>query len=150
MDILGQIEVSKDDAAAIARGLFALARVDGHDEREGILIKSLWMDAVGYEGEIDLQTIEKLSDITPKELAAALRSIELKRVFVKTALLLAWADGDVSAKEKAWIAEAAGAFGISDKDLAREDELVRTFLLSQLSHLQNVDAAKEVAKKLGF
>lgn len=150
MDILGQIDVNKDDAAAIARGLFALARVDGHDEREGILIKSLWMDAVGYDGEIDLHSIEKMSDVTPKELAAALRSTDLKRVFLKTALLLAWADGDVSAKEKSWLKEAATACGFSETDLAREDELVRTFLLSQLSELQNVDAAKEVAKKLGF
>ena len=150
MDILGRVDVSRDDAATIARGLFTLSRVDGHEEREGILIRSLWMDAVGYENETDLQVVEKLSDISTKDLAQALGSDVLRRVFLKTALLLAWADGNYSDKEKNWIVEAAKAMGIGEKDLAREDELVRTFLLSQLSNLQNVDAAKEVAKKLGF
>ena len=150
MDILGQVNVSKENAAVIARGLYTLSRVDGHEEREGILIKSLWMDAVGADAEDDLNVVEKLSDISSKDLAQALGSAELKRVFVKTALLLAWADGDVSAKEKAWIKEAALALGLTEGELAREDELVRTFLLSQLAHVQNVDAAKEVAKKLGF
>ena len=150
MDILGQVNVSKQDAAVIARGLYTLSRVDGHEEREGILIKSLWMDAVGADAEVDLNVVEKLSDISSKDLAQALGTLELKRVFVKTALLLAWADGDVSAKEKAWIKEAALALGLTEGELAREDELVRTFLLSQLAHVQNMDAAKEVAKKLGF
>lgn len=150
MEILGQVNVSKDDAAAIARGLFTLSRVDGHEEREGILIRSLWMDAVGTDSDVDFQKVEKLSDISPKDLAISLRNADVRRVFLKTALLLAWADGNYSDKERAWIKEAAGAFGVGEKDLAREDELVRTFLLSQLSNLENVDAAKEVAKKLGF
>jgi hypothetical protein len=150
MEILGQVNVSKDDAAAIARGLFTLSRVDGHEEREGILIRSLWMDAVGTDSDVDFQAVEKLSDISPKDLAVSLRSTELHRMFLKTALLIAWADGNYSDKERVWIQSAAAAFGISDKDLAREDELVRTFLLSQLSNLANMDAAKEVAKKLGF
>lgn len=150
MEILGQVNVSKDDAAAIARGLFTLSRVDGHEEREGILIKSLWMDAVGADSDVDYQAVEKLSDISTKDLAISLRSPELRRVFLKTALLLAWADGDYSDKERAWIKDAAAAMGIGEKELAREDELVRTFLLSQLSNLANMDAAKEVAKKLGF
>ena len=150
MDILGRVEVSKEEAAVIARGLFALSRVDGHEEREGILIKSLWLDAVGGDQDVDFSAIEKLSDISPADLATALRSPELRRVFLKTALLLAWADGDVSGKERAWIEQTAKALGLAEKELAREDELVRTFLLSQLAHVQNVDAAKQVAKKLGF
>ena len=39
---------------------------------------------------------------------------------------------------------------MNDSELERTDELVRTYLLSQLSHLQNVDALKTVAKELGF
>jgi tellurite resistance protein len=108
------------------------------------------MDAVGTDSDVDYQAVEKLSDISTKDLALTLRSPEVRRVFLKTALLLAWADGTYSDKERAWIREAAAAFGIGEKDLAREDELVRTFLLSQLSDLENVEAAKEVAKKLGF
>lgn len=150
MDILGRVELGKDDAAAIARGLYALSRVDGHEEREGILIKSLWMDAVGTDKDVDLSAIEQLSDISAADLATSLRSPELRRVFLKTALLLAWADGSVSEKEHAWLRDTAKALGIAEKELAREDELVRTFLLSQLAHVQNVDAAKQVAKKLGF
>ena len=150
MDILGQVDVSKEDAAAIARGLFALSRVDGHEEREGILIKSLWMDAVGWDTDVDLAQIEKMSEISSAELAKLIKDPALRRVFIKTALLLAWADGAVSDKERAWLKDAAKALGIAEKDLEHDDQLVRTFLLSQLSHVQNMDAAKDVAKKLGF
>lgn len=150
MDIFGRVEVSKEEAAVIARGLYALSRVDGHEEREGILIRSLWMDAVGEEKEGDISAIEKMSDISAADLATSLRSPELRRVFMKTALLLAWADGSVSEPERKWIEDTAKVLGIAEKELAHEDDQVRTFLLSQFANLQNVDAAKQVAKKLGF
>ena len=150
MEFFGQIPVSNDEAAVIARGLFVLSRVDGHQEREGMLIQSLWMDAVGHDQAMPLKQIESAPDITADDLAGSLRTPELRQLFLKTAILLAYADSEYSVKEKAWIEKVAKTLGMESKELARLDELVRTFLLSQLSHLANTDATKEVAKKLGF
>ena len=97
-----------------------------------------------------LKQIESAPDITGEDIAGSLRSPELRQLFLKTAILLAYADSEYSQKEKAWIEKTAKALGVEGKELARLDELVRTFLLSQLSHLANTDATKEVAKKLGF
>ena len=150
MEFFGQIPVSNDEAALIARGLYALARVDGHEEREGILIQSLWMDAVGHDREIALKELEYAQDVTAEDLARGLKGKELRQLFLKTALLLAYADSKLSDPEKAWITGAARAMSVDEKELKRLDELVRTFLLSQLSHIENTDVAKQIAKELGF
>jgi len=146
MDFFGQVPVSNEQAAVIARGLYSLAKVDGHEEREGMLIQSLWMDAMGWDRPLP----KDATDITADELASGLPTKELKQLFLKTAILLAYADSAVSDKERAWIESTGKAFGFDAKEIGRLDELVRTFLLSQLAHLQNVDATKEIAKKLGF
>ena len=150
MDIFGRVEVSNEDAAVIARGLWTLSRVDGHEEREGLLIKSLWMDAVGHEHELQLQELEALTDVSPADLARNLRSTDIRALFMKTALLLAYADGGVSDKERTWLNDAGKALGYERKEIEFFDELVRSFLLSQLSHVANTDATAEVARKLGF
>lgn len=150
MEFFGQIPVDNDEAALIARGLYALARVDGHEEREGILIQSLWMDAVGHDREVALKELEYGQDISHADLARGLKGKELRHLFLKTALLLAYADSRLSDAEKTWITAAATAMGVDEAELKRLDELVRTFLLSQLAHLENTDVAKQVAKDLGF
>lgn len=146
MEFFGDVSVSNDQAALIARGLFSLAKVDGHEEREGMLIQSLWMDAMGWDRPLPKDT----GDVSADEIAKGLPSKELKQLFLKTAYLLAYADSAVSDKERAWLDKTGKALGFDAKELARTDELVRGFLLSQLSHVQNTDATKEVAKKLGF
>lgn len=148
MEFFGQVPVSNEQAALIAHGLYALSRVDGHDEREGMLIHSLWMDAVGWNKPLPVKQLE--ADISFDELSNGLPTPELRRLFIKTAILLAWADSSYSKEEKTWIEKAAKTMGIDPKELARMDELVRTWLLAQLSHISNTDATKEVAKKLGF
>ncbi len=146
MEFFGQVQVSGDQAAIIARGLYSLAKVDGHEEREGMLIQSLWMDAMGWDRPLP----KDAGDIGPEELAKGLPTTELKRLFLKTAILLAYADSAVSEKERAWIDKTGKALGLDAKEIAHLDDLVRTYLLSQLSHIQNTDATKDVAKKLGF
>lgn len=111
-----------------------------------MLIQSLWMDAMGWERPLPNDT----SDISADDIAKGLPTKELRQLFLKTAILLAYADSAVSEKERAWIEKTGKALGLEPAEIARLDELVRTFLLSQLSHIQNVDATKEVAKKLGF
>lgn len=150
MDIIKEVPLSHEQAALIARALYTLSRVDGHEEREGMLIKSFWMEVVGNGSMLDLKAFEQMPDVTGQDLARGLPTAEQRNMFMKTAIMLTYADGNVSDKEKHWIAETGKTLGLEEKDIKRIDELVRTYLLSQLSHIQNVDALKTVAKDLGL
>jgi tellurite resistance protein len=145
MEFFPEVHLSHGAAEAIARGLFAIARVDGVHEREAGLIASFWIDAGGGG---PLSDLERAEAIKPADMAAALHSDAERQLFIKTAILLTWADGSVSPAEKKAVGEFAKALGIDQTALDTLDASVKDFLLSQLVHVQNSDAVSSVAKKL--
>ncbi|HEY2743849.1 MAG TPA: hypothetical protein VGL86_04475 [Polyangia bacterium] len=140
-----EVHLTHGAAEAIARGLFAIARVDGVHEREAGLIASFWIDAGGGG---PLSDLERAESIKPADMAAALHSDAERQLFIKTAILLTWADGSVTPLEKKAVHEFAKALGIDDASLEKLDAGVKEFLLSQLVHVQNSEAVSNVAKKL--
>ena len=145
MEFFQELELSRNAAEAIARGLYAVAKADGLHEREAGLIASFWIDAGGSGSLSDL---ERGATITPAELATALHTPEERALFAKTALLLTWADGEVTDAERKSVAAFAHALGIDGAALDKLESGVKDFLLQQLAHVHNVDATREVAKKL--
>ena len=145
MEFFPEVHLSRGAAEAIARGLFAIARVDGVHEREAGLIASFWIDAGGGG---PLSDLERAEAIKPADVAAALHSDAERQLFIKTAILLTWADGSVSPAEKKAVGEFAKALGIDQTALDTLDASVKDFLLGQLVHVQNSDAVSSVAKKL--
>ena len=140
-----EINLEPAQATAMARGLYAVAQADGLHEREAALIAGFWEEAGGNE-----QALEQLTQhaaITSSELANALPSLELRRLFIKTALLMAFADGQVTNKESVLVREFTTQLGLADELTAMQDQ-VKDFLLSQLAHIHNTDALTEIAKKL--
>jgi uncharacterized membrane protein YebE (DUF533 family) len=146
MDFFSEIDVNQSEAEAIARGLFAIARADGVHERELALIASFYGDA-GAGGR-SLAELEGREPVQPAELAAGLPRPELRRLFVKTAILLAWADGMVTAAERKLIDEYAAGLGIGKDELDALEEGVKDFLLGEVAHLKNTDATRKVAAEL--
>jgi len=145
MEFFPEVNLNRGAAEAIARGLFAIARVDGVHEREAGLIASFWIDAGGGG---PLSDLERAEAIKPADVAAALHSDAERQLFIKTAILLTWADGSVSPAEKKAVGEFAKALGIDQTALDTLDASVKDFLLGQLVHVQNSDAVSSVAKKL--
>jgi tellurite resistance protein len=144
-DFFPEIEIRNDQAEAIARGLFAVARADGKvHEREAAMIGEFFSSTTNHPA--DLGALERAPRIEPGALAAMLPSPELRQLFVKTALLLAYADGSYAAGEAKVIIDYAKALGITD--ITSLEAQVKDFLISQLSHLQNVHGVAEVAKGL--
>ena len=146
MDFFTEIDIDQAQAEAIARGLFAVARVDGVHEREPALIASFYGDTGG--GGRSLAELEAREPIKPAELAAGLPSADHRRLFVKTAILLAWADGTVTAAERSSIEQYASALGVAKDELARLEDGVKDFLLGQVAHLTNTAATRKVAGDL--
>jgi tellurite resistance protein len=145
MEFFQETELSHGAAEAMARGLYAVAQCDGMHEREAGLIASFWIDAGGGGSLSDL---ERGATITPKELAAALHSNDERMLFIKTAILLTWADGKVTDAEHASVSSFATALGIDSATVEKLEAGVKDYLLGQLAHVQNTDATRAVAKKL--
>lgn len=146
MEFFPETHLDPSAVEAIARGLFSIARADGSvHEREAALIASFWMDSGGGAGA--LAGLERATAITASELSAALHG-EARTLFIKTAVLLAWADGTVSPGERGVIDTYATALGIDPAGLAQLEASVKEFLLGHVSHLANTDATTAVARKL--
>ena len=146
MDFFTEIDIDQAQAEVIARGLFAVARVDGVHERELALIASFYGDS-GGSGR-PLAELEARESIKPAEMAAGLPGSEHRRLFVKTAILLAWVDGVVTAPERTLIEQYAAALAIGKDELARLEDGVKDFLIGQVSHLTNTAATRKVAGDL--
>jgi tellurite resistance protein len=146
-DLIPEIDVTSDEAEAIARGLFLVARADGAvHEREVALISEFYASAAGHAA--GLGALERLAPIDGATLAAVLHSKEKQELFLKTAMLLAYADGAYGAAESKVVSSLAGAFGANEKDLRLWETQVKEFMLSQLTHIKNSDAVAQVAKEL--
>jgi uncharacterized membrane protein YebE (DUF533 family) len=68
---------------------------------------------------------------------------------LKTALLLAYADGHVSDAERTAIDGFAKAFGFDQAAMKGLEAEVKDYLLRPLARLKNVEGVSKVAKKLG-
>ncbi len=147
MEFFPEIDIQKEQAEAIARGLFAVAKADGtvHD-REAAIIAEFFSSTTDVVS--DLGALERAPAIEPATLRLFLNTPELRSIFVKTAILLAYADSAYGANEAKIINDYAAALEVTGKDLALLEQQVKEFLLSQLSGLTNTAAAVAVAKEL--
>jgi tellurite resistance protein len=142
-----EIMIRESEAEAIARGLYAVAQADGNvHPRELALISEYY--AAGSQGPADFAALARSGPITPEALAAQLDRREVRELFIKTALLMAYTDGTFGKGESEWINRYAKALGIDAAAVEAMDTQVREYLLSQLTHLANVGAVVEVAKEL--
>ncbi len=144
-DFFPEIDIRDDQAEAIARGLYAVARADGNvHEREAAMINEFFNTTTDHPSH--LASLERAPQITPSNLAAILGTKDVRRLFIKTAILLAYVDGNYTAPEQKAIGEFARACEVDAKTLAGLEQAVRDYMMSHLSHLQNVHAVAEVSK----
>jgi tellurite resistance protein len=142
-----EIMIREQEAEAIARGLYAVAKADGAlHPRELALIGEYY--AAGSESPSDFAALERSGPIAPETLAALLDRPEVRELFLKTALLMAYTDGSYGKGESECINRYGAALGVDAAALEALDTQVREYLMSQLTHLANVDAVVEVAKEL--
>jgi tellurite resistance protein len=158
MDFFPTIDVTGNEAEAIARGLYTVAAVDGVHERELALIADFSRttttegDGAGAPASSaggGFGALGRIAPLEPASLAPLLPGSSLRELFMKAAYLVAWADGAVSPAERAKIAEFAQALGVSAAAVASLEAQVKDYLLRPLAHLANVEAVAAVAKKLG-
>ncbi len=140
-----EIEIRADHAEAIARGLYVVARADGNiHEREAAMIGEFFNTTTDHPSH--LGALERAAPITAANLAAILNTKELRQLFLKTAILLAYVDGNYAPPEQKAIGEFAKACEIDSKALQALEHSVKDYMIGHLAHLQNVQAVAEVSK----
>jgi tellurite resistance protein len=126
MDLFEEVQLDNATGEVIARGLVTIAEVDGMEERERDLIESFWRESTGGKGRpLALQEREA---IAADDLAVALKGSAERRLFIKTAILLTWADGEVSPEEKTVLLEFASALGFDHETMNLLEGSVKDYL----------------------
>ncbi len=145
-----EIELSAQQAEIMARGMFSVARAEaGIHEKEKALLMSFYADTAEGGSARSMSLLENSTDATPQEISAALTTKSLATLFLKTCLLMAYADNDFGPKERDLVGRYAAALGTTEAELKDLERDVKSYLVSSLVHLSNVEAVVEVAKKLG-
>ncbi|MEW5852662.1 MAG: hypothetical protein AB2A00_28010 [Myxococcota bacterium] len=146
MDFFPNMDLSFAQVQCLVRGLHTLAVTDGVHEREDALIREFFEACRPAGGPSYEDTVRH--PFTIEDGLEHLRSAELRRMFIKTAWLLAFADGKITTPEREQIATYAQGLGISDADNQELQAQVKEFLLGKLSHIRNTSSLAEVAKQM--
>lgn len=108
--LFSELTLSADDATAIARALYDIARSDGSHAEEISMIEELVAGLGSDLGETD---VAALQPITPAALAQQIVDRDLRKVAVQCAVLLSLSDGAISEVERARSQEYAAALGLA-------------------------------------
>ncbi len=138
-EFVAEVEVSEEAAVFIASGLRELAAVDGVHERELALIEAFAAGLVYEPVPFDLTGDHPLV------------SDELRDLFMRSAILLALADGGVSELEGDLIGRYALALEISPRRLAMLWRDVKCYLLSSFEAAEIFrDDVEQIGRELGL
>jgi tellurite resistance protein len=107
-----QAGLTPDEAEIFARGLFFLANVDEMDPREEKLIREFIEES---DAPIKYEELGKTS-FSILEAAQMLTTSYMRRIFLKTAILLVRADGKYSPQEREALGLMADALGVSNAE----------------------------------
>jgi tellurite resistance protein len=148
MEFFPETEITAGQAEVIARGMLAVARAEkGMSEAELGLVKSFFADLTG--GDVhQLAALERATDVAPDVVATALGSDTLAHLFLKSCILVGYADGDYTPPERSIVEGYAKALGIEQGVLQTLEQSVKEYLVGQLAGLSNVQATAAVARKL--
>ncbi|MCO4743628.1 MAG: hypothetical protein KC912_02490 [Proteobacteria bacterium] len=124
-------ELSEDAVAALAIAMRDVARADGEHPREMALIAELTGGAAIGDGPADLGTVARPSE---------------QEVFLKSLVLVALADGEVTPGEGAVIQDYASRLGLGSKEVARCTTDVASAMLAQF---QGVKTFREDVVAIG-
>ena len=121
------LTLSADDANAIVAALHDVAESDGKHAEEIEMIQGF---VQMLDADLGAEKPTNLPPMTPQKLAVMLTDEAVKKVAVQCALLLAWADGALSDKERARVVEYATALGFSRQAYDRIEKAISGWVKS--------------------
>jgi uncharacterized tellurite resistance protein B-like protein len=139
-------ELDFEQVKALTHGLVALAKVDGIHDNEMSLIREFY-ESCARAGDPRLEEVAK----GPFQIDKAKRLFdtpELAKLFVKSLILLAFADGEYGDAEDDLIRQWASSLGVSSTEVDALHEATKEHMMAALAHVQNLDALKSVLQSL--
>ncbi len=121
----GESGLPHDTIEAFARGLYYVAAVDGIEPREEDLLRNLLRETDSPLSFDDLGS----RDFGPTDVAVALETSFLRRVFIRAAVAMVKADGRFTDGERRALGEIADAFNMNNAEFGDlEQEAARVQL----------------------
>ena len=145
-DFFAEQDLTFEHVKSLAAGMFAVARVDGVHDREMAMIREFY-EGCARVGDPRLEDVVG-SDFDLEGAKALFPGPDLSRLFIKSMILLAFADGTYAKLEDDLIRRYAEALDLDDGDVDRLHEATKDYLLASLAHVANVEALAAVAKRL--
>lgn len=145
-DFFTEQELGFEHVKALAHALLAVARVDGVHDNEMALVREFY-DSCSRPGDPRLEDIAS-GAFDPVTATTLFDTPELAKLFTKSLILLAFADGTYAEAEDRLIREYAEVLGLSGDDVDGLHQATKDFLMQSLAHIKNVDALKGVLEKL--
>ncbi|MEF8703302.1 MAG: hypothetical protein V5B32_08640 [Candidatus Accumulibacter sp. UW26] len=147
--LLENISLNADQSLAATRLLLRIAQVDGAKTDEEVALIRGFHDS-GRDPSIDWPAFETLQEAGPDaDLAGTFAAGAERDLVVATCLMVAYADGVLSAEELAAVRGVADEIGTP---AGRVDEilaLVKDYMLGQLARLPDAGSLVVVARELG-
>ncbi len=132
----GGVELSAEAAHVVAAGMRAVAQADGNHPREEALIDAFEADLPPGSAELDLSLLDTLA---------------LKEAFLKSCVLVAFADGRISEAELTVLRGFLQELALGPEELGQATREVASALLSQFSTVQTFrDQVIEIGRSLGL
>ncbi len=114
--------LAPDTIEAFARGLYFVAACDGIEPREEDLLRNLLRET---EASVTFEDLKK-GVFGPTDLALAIETSFLRRVFIRAAVAMVKADGKFTDGERVALGEIADAFGMSNKEFGELEQEAAT------------------------
>ncbi len=147
-NFFAQQALTFEQVKSLTHGLLAVARVDGVHDNEMALVRQFY-DECSRAGDPRLEEVAQ-GEFDAENAAKLFDTQELRQMFVKSLILLAFADGSYAQLEDDAIRKYAGIMGLEGPAVDSLLESTRDFLLSSLTHIRNTEALTEVMKKLSL
>jgi tellurite resistance protein TerB len=139
-------DLTFEQVKALTGAMLTVARVDGVHDNEMKLVREFY-ESCTRAGDPRLEEVAG-DRFEPEHAKALFNTPELARMFVKSLILLAFADGRFAKSEEDLIRSYAEALGLKRDDLERLKDATKEYLMGGLVHVQNLDALKDVSKRL--
>lgn len=139
-------DLSFEQVKALTHAMMAVARVDGVHDNEMALVRGFY-EGCSRQGDPSLDEVcAGPFDMAAKK--ALFASPELGQMFIKSLILLAFADGQCTKPEDEAIRAYGATLGLSTAAIDQLFEATKEFLMGGLAHVENLEALKEVRRKL--
>ena len=146
LDFINPQELTFEQVKVLTHAMFTVAKADGVHDKEMGWIRGFY-ESCARAGDPPLEEVAG-GTFDIERAKSLFDSTDRAQLFVKTLILLAFADGRYAEVEDALIREYAAALGLTAPMVDGLHESTKEYLLQSLAHVQNLEALKQVRKRL--